>query len=96
MNEIIPNNVKLKSFSDNFLNEFTKSVEENYRLKRLGMVIGHFVWLRYNYSRGSFEMVGPMSKVNAHISYIDEVVEAGVFLENGFEMTLQELVGTGS
>ena len=41
-------------------------------------------------------MVGPMFKVNTHISYINEVVKADVLLENGFEMILRDLVRTRS
>jgi len=39
-------------------------------------------------------MVRPMFKINACISYVDEVVEADILLENGFEILLHELVGT--
>jgi len=56
------------------------------------VVISHFVWLRNNHSRGSFEMDGPISKVNARVSYIDEVVKADILLENGVEMMPQDLV----
>jgi len=94
MNEIIPYDMKLESFGDNLLNKFAKSIEEYYWTKRLGMIISQFVWLGYNHCGGAFEMVRPMSKINACISYVDEVVEADVLLENGFEMSPCELVGT--
>jgi len=94
MNEIIPHDIKLESFSDNLLNKFSKSIEEYYWSKRLGMIISQFVWLGYNHSGGAFEMVRLMSKINAHISYVDEVVKANVLLENGFEMSPRELVRT--
>jgi len=32
-------------------------------------------------------MSGPMAKEDAHIGYVDEVVEAGVLFEDGLEMT---------
>ena len=88
MNKIIPYNIKLKSFSNNLLNKFTKSVEENYWLKRLEVVVSCFVWLRNNHNGGSFEMGGPMFKINTHVSYINEVVKIDILLENRFEMTL--------
>jgi len=94
MNEIIPHDIKLESFSDNLLNKFSKSIEEYYWSKRLGMIISQFVWLGYNHCRGAFEMVRLMSKINARISYVDEVVKANVLLENGFEMLPRELVRT--
>jgi len=94
MNEIIPHNMKLESFSNNLFNKFAKSIEKYYWLKGLGMIISQFVWLGYNHCEGAFEMVRPMSKINACISYVDEVVEADVLLENGFEMLPHELVRT--
>jgi len=94
IDEIIPHNMKLESFSNNLLNKFAKSIEEYYWSKRLGMIISKFVWLGYNHCGGAFEMVRPISKINACISYVDEVVEAGILLENGFEMLPYELVGT--
>jgi len=94
MNKIIPHDMKLESFGDNLLNKFAKSIEEYYWPKRLGMIISQFVWLRYNHCGGAFEMVRPMSKINACISYVDKVVEADVLLENGFEMLPHELVVT--
>ena len=96
MNKIISYDMKLKSFSDDLLNKFTKSVEENYWSKKLRVVISRFVWLRNNHSRGSFEIVGPMFKVNTHISYINEVVKTDILLENRFEIILRDLVRTRS
>jgi len=94
INEIISHDMKLESFSDNLLNKFAKSIEEYYWSKRLGMIVSQFVWLRYNHCGEAFEMIRPMSKINARISYVNEVVETDVLLKNGFEMLLHELVGT--
>jgi len=93
MNEIIPHNIKLESFGDNPLNKFAKSIEEYYWSKRLRMIVSQFVWLGYNHCREAFEIVRPMPKINAYISYVDEVDKTDVLLENGFEMLPHELVG---
>ena len=39
MNEIVPSNMKLKSFGDDLLDQFTKSVEENNWSEGLGVII---------------------------------------------------------
>ena len=45
MNEIVLSDMKLKSFSNDLLDQFTKSVEENNWSERLGVIISWLVWL---------------------------------------------------
>ena len=87
MNEIIPSNMKLKSFGDDLLDQFTKSVEENNWSEELEVIISQLVWLQDNNGGWQFEMSGPMAKEDACIGYVDEVVEVGILFEDGLEMT---------
>ena len=48
MNEIIPSDMKLKSFGDDLLDQFTKSVEENNWSEGLGVIVSWLVWLQNN------------------------------------------------
>jgi len=48
VNEVIYNQVVLKFFADGFFYQFSQHVEQENRAKRLGRVIGNFVWFRDN------------------------------------------------
>jgi len=48
MNEIVPSNMKLKSFGNDLLDQFTESVEENNWLEELGVIVSWLVWLQNN------------------------------------------------
>ena len=45
MNEIVFDDMELKTFSNHLLNEFTNSVEENDGAEGFGAIISWFIWL---------------------------------------------------
>ena len=45
MNEIVPSDIKLKSFGNNLLNQFTESVKENNWSEGFGVIVSWLVWL---------------------------------------------------
>ena len=51
MNEIVLSDMKLKSFSNDLLDQFTKSIEENNWSKGLRVIVSWLVWLWDNNSR---------------------------------------------
>ena len=60
MNEVISYDVELESFSNNLLNKFAKSVEEDNRAKRFGMVISQLIWLGYDHCGETLEVARPV------------------------------------
>jgi len=48
MNKIVPSDMKLKSFGDDLLDQFTESVEENNWLEELEVIVSWLVWLQDN------------------------------------------------
>ena len=61
MNEVISYDVELESFSDDLLNKFANSVEEDDRVKEFGVIICWLIWLGYNHCEGMLEVAGPVS-----------------------------------
>ena len=61
MNEVISYNMKLESFSDNLLDKFANSVEEDNEVKGFGMIICWLIWFGYNHHGGMLEVTGPVS-----------------------------------
>ena len=51
VNEIVFDDVELKSFSDHLFNEFADSVEEDDRVEEFRTVVSWLVWLRDDYRR---------------------------------------------
>ena len=51
INEIVSSDMKLKSFGDDLLNQFTESVEENNWLEGLRVIVSWLVWLQDNNGR---------------------------------------------
>ena len=80
MNEIVFDDVELKSFSDHLFNEFANSVEEVNRVEEFRTVISWLVWLRDDNHRRAFEVIGPVSQVDAHICNVDDVRKATVLV----------------
>ena len=87
MNEIVPSDMKLKSFGNDFLDQFTESVEENNQSEGLGMIVRWFIWLQDDNCGGQFEMCGLMAEENVCIGYIDEVIETVILFQDRLEMT---------
>ena len=61
MNEVISYDMELESFSDNLLDKFAESVEEDDGVKRFGVIVYWLIWLRYNYYKRTLEVVRPVS-----------------------------------
>ena len=61
MNKVISYDVELESFSDNLLDKFAESVEEDDRAKGFGVIIYWLIWLGYNHCGGILEVVRPVS-----------------------------------
>jgi len=61
MNEVISYNIELESFSDDLLDKFADSVEENDGVKGFGVIICQLIWLRYNHCGGTLEVARPVS-----------------------------------
>jgi len=61
VNEVISYDVELESFSDDLLDKFAKSVEENDGAKGFGVIVHWLIWLGYNYCRRMLEVVRPVS-----------------------------------
>jgi len=76
MNEVVFDDMELESFSNHLLDEFAESVEEDDGMERFGVVVSRLVWLRNDYCRGSLEVIGPVSQVDAHIRNVDDVRKA--------------------
>ena len=56
MNEIVWDLIELKSFTDNFLNEFTNCIEKDNRSERFKRLIWLFVEFRYDNGSWYFKM----------------------------------------
>ena len=76
MNKVVFDDMELESFSNHLLNEFAESVEEDDGTERFGVVVSQLVWLRNDYHRGSLEVIGPVSQVDACICNVDDVRKA--------------------
>ena len=60
MDKVIGRNCELNSLGDNFLDKFTKGVEEDNGVERFRVVIGLLVWFRDDDSGGYLEVFRPM------------------------------------
>jgi len=61
VNEVISYDVELESFSDDLLDKFANSIEEDDGVKEFGVIICWLIWLRYNHCGGILEVAGPVS-----------------------------------
>ena len=61
MNEVISYNMELRSFSNDLLDNFADSVEEDNRAKGLGIIVCWLIWLGYNHRGGTLEVAGLVS-----------------------------------
>ena len=80
VNEIVFDDVELKSFSDHLFNEFANSVEEDDRVEEFRTVINWLVWLRDDNRGRAFEVIGPVFQVDACIHNVDNVRKATVLV----------------
>ena len=60
MNEVISYDVELESFSDDLLNKFANSVEEDDRVKEFGVIVYWLIWLEYNHCEEMLEVARPV------------------------------------
>ena len=82
----------MKSLGDNFFNELAQSVEKDNRAKRLWIIVGLFVRFRYDNRGRHFEMIWPMSKIDASIRNVDDIRKTGVIFDNGFPVALSQSI----
>ena len=61
INEIVWDQIELKSFTNNFLNEFTDHIEKDNGSERFGRVIWLFVRFRYDNGSWCFEIWCPIA-----------------------------------
>jgi len=78
VDKIVFGDVELEAFRNYLLNEFSDSVEEDDRLEGFGTIISHLVRLENNNCGRSFEVIGPMSQIDARICNVDDVRYATV------------------
>ena len=78
VDKIIFGNVELEAFRDYLLNEFSDSVEEDDGSEGFGTIISRLVKLGNDNHRRSFEVIGPMSQIDARIRNVDDVRHATV------------------
>ena len=76
----------MESFGDDFFNEFAQDVKKDNRSKGLWIIVQWFVWFRYNNRGGHFEVIQPISQIDAGISDIYDVRKTGIVLDNVFLM----------
>jgi len=88
MNKIIQGDLELKSFTDDFLDQFANCIEQNDRPKWLERAVQRFIrFWNYNYC-WSFEVGQPITYVHAHISNPDDIIQAISIFEDDLEVTL--------
>ena len=85
----------MKSLGDNFFNELAQSVEKDNRAKRLQIIVRLFVWFRYDNRGRHFEMIRPMSKIDASIRDVDDVRKTGVIFDDGFPVAPSQSIWSG-
>ena len=76
----------MESFSDDFFDEFAQDVKKDNRSKGLWIIIRWFVRFRYDNRGGHFEVIQPMSQIDAGISNIYDVRKTGIVFDNVFLM----------
>ena len=92
MDEIIWYHVELKSFTNDFFNKFTQSVEKNYGSKHFWRVVWCLVRFRYHYYSWNFEVRGPEAKVETWICNFDYVAQTRFVFEDMFEMAPRNFI----
>ena len=81
-------------FGDDFFDEFAQSVKKDNRLKGLWIIVRRFVQFRNDNRGGQFEMIRPMTQVDAGISNIYDVRKTGVVFDDVFPMAPSQPVWT--
>ena len=82
----------MESFSNDFFDEFAQGVKKDNRSKGLWIIVQRFVRFRYDNRGGYFEVIRPMSQVDAGISNIYDVQKTGIILDNVFPMAPRQPV----
>ena len=80
VNEIVFDDVELKSFGNHLFNEFADSVEEDDRAEGFRTIVSRLVWLGDDNRGRAFEVIGPVSQVDARICNVDDVKKATVLV----------------
>ena len=61
VNEVVRGDNELDSLSNDFFNEFAKSVQKDDRMERFQIIVWRLARFRNNHSGGSFEVIRPMA-----------------------------------
>jgi len=80
VNEIIFDDMELETFSNRLLDEFANSVKEDDGMEGFGAVISQLIWLGNDNRGGMFEVIGPVSQVDARIYNVNNVRKATVLI----------------
>ena len=96
IDKIISYYMELESFTNDFFNEFTQSIEKNYGSKHFWRVIQYLVRFQYHYCSWNFEVRGPEAKVKTWIHNFDYVVQIHFVFEDMFEMTPRKFIRSRS
>ena len=91
VDELVRSRIELKTFSDNFLNEFANCIEEDDRPEGFGGVVHFFVGFRDDDHSGSLEMQRPISYFNTCISNVDDKIETIIIFENNLQVAPRHL-----
>jgi len=78
VDKIVFGDVELEAFYNYLLNEFSNSVEEDNGSEGFGTIISRLVKLGNDNRGRSFEVIGPMSQIDAYIRNVDDVRHATV------------------
>ena len=78
VDKIVFGDVELEAFCDYLLNEFSDSVKEDNGSEGFGTIISYLVRLGNDNRGRSFEVIGPMSQIDARICNVDDVRHATV------------------
>ena len=85
----------MELFGDDFFDEFAQGVKKDNRSKGLWIIVRRFVQFRYDNRGGHFEVIQPMSQIDAGISDIYDVRKTGIVLDNVFPMAPSQPVWSG-
>ena len=75
MDEVVRSCMELKSITDNFFDKFTQCVQQNNRSERLRGIIWQFVWFQNDNSCWCFKVWRPITKFEAYVSDIDNILQ---------------------
>jgi len=96
VDELVQHHIELKTFTNDFLNEFANCIEEDNRPEGFERIIHLFVGFGDDDCSGSLKMQRPISYFNTCISDVDDKIETIIIFENNLQMTPRQLIRTRS